>query len=228
MASKSNTATRSSVSRKRKEKARVDRFNHNVVEGDGLFFFKCRSVASTLKPLFSRYQSLTAENQALRGYSSNGILDLTNQKEIKTSGVNLIGFLVPIAQNQTESNKLVPNRKHTSNWGETVPYATAAIKRVNNGNKSHAIGCKVDGRARQRLLWIIVESKCTLDDIVMFGKVKDKKHVFMYSMQIYGLQAEVCNLKFVDRGFYVNVTCLDLSLMNNLKGFSDNTVKWVQ
>lgn len=76
-----HVATRSSVSRKRKEKARVDRFNHNVVEGDGLFFFKCRSVASTLKPLFSRYQSLTAENQALRGYSSNGILDLTNQKE---------------------------------------------------------------------------------------------------------------------------------------------------
>lgn len=75
---------------------------------------------------------------------------------------------------------------------------------------------------------LVAECKCTLDDIVTSGKLKGYKFVEIPGMQLFGIQANVCYLKLVDRGLYVNTLGLDLSLPNNLETFSNNLIFWVR
>ncbi|GAA5815974.1 hypothetical protein MFLAVUS_009493 [Mucor flavus] len=132
------------------------------------------------------------------------------------------------------------------NWGETSTDTTAVVKRINNDNKPHTIGCKVDGRIVCKLSKVVdtchveaarasysldkihsgsfklaAESKCMTDDIAMSGKLKKQKAVVLQNMQIFGKQAEVCALKFVDRGLYVNRVKLDLPSCSKIFGRGD-------
>ncbi|KAI9354018.1 hypothetical protein BD770DRAFT_139152 [Pilaira anomala] len=96
------------------------------------------------------------------------------------------------------------DKKLSINWGETVPETTTAVKRHNNNNnnKQNTIGCKVDGRIVCKLPKIVdtchieaakatvtnaklysdkfkqaAECKCTLDDMIISGKLKGYKFV---------------------------------------------------
>lgn len=138
-------------------------------------------------------------------------------------------------------------------WGETSTDTTTVVKRANNDNKPHTIGCKVDGRVVCQVSKVVdtchiesarasadfgkvvsdkcklaVESKCTIDDIVVSGKLTKKRSISMQNLQIFGLQAITCTLKFVDRGFYVNCFDYDLSFSNNLRLFADNAMLWIR
>ncbi|CAO3656474.1 unnamed protein product [Mucor fragilis] len=41
------------------------------------------------------------------------------------------------------------------NWGETSTDTTTAVKRINNDNKPHTTGCKVDGRIVCRMSKVV-------------------------------------------------------------------------
>lgn len=45
----------------------------------------------------------------------------------------------------------------------------------------------------------------------MSGKLKKQKAIILQNMQIFGIQAGVCVLKFIDRNLYVNNAEFDLS-----------------
>jgi hypothetical protein len=138
-------------------------------------------------------------------------------------------------------------------WGETSTDTTTAVKCINNNNKPHTIGCKVDGRIVCQVSKVVdtchvesarasadfgkvisdkfklaVETKCTIDDIVMSGKLTRERIISMQSLQIFGLQAITCSLNFLDRGFYVNCVDYDLSFSKNLSLFADNVIMWIR
>ncbi|KAI9258458.1 hypothetical protein EDC94DRAFT_613879 [Helicostylum pulchrum] len=143
--------------------------------------------------------------------------------------------------------------EHYVNWEETSTDTTTTVKRINNDNKPHAIGCKVDGRIVCKVSKVVdtchveaarassssekiyndksklaAESKCTIDDMVMSGKLKKQKAIILQHMQIFGIQAEVCALKFIDRGLYVNRVEFDLSLCTSLNLFADKLIMWIR
>ncbi|GAA5816876.1 hypothetical protein MFLAVUS_010410 [Mucor flavus] len=139
------------------------------------------------------------------------------------------------------------------NWGETSTDTTTAVKRINNDNKPHTIGCKVDGRIVCKVSEVVdtchveaarasssldkihsdkfklaAESKCTIDDMVMSGKLKNQKAIILQNMQIFGILAEVCTLKLIDCGLYVNRVEFDLSLCTSLNLFADKLIMWIR
>ncbi|CAO3688097.1 unnamed protein product [Rhizopus stolonifer] len=139
------------------------------------------------------------------------------------------------------------------NWGETSTDTSTAVKRINNDNKPHTIGCKVDGRIVCKVSKVVdtchveaarasssfekiysdkfklaAESKCIVDDLVMSGKLKKQKAIILQNMQTFGIQAGVCALKFIDRGLYVNSVEFDLSLCSSLNLFADKLIMWIQ
>lgn len=139
------------------------------------------------------------------------------------------------------------------NRGETTKNATIAVKKINNNNQAHTIGCKVDGRIVCKVSKVIdtclVEAarvpatqekvqddkfklaaklKCAIDDLVVSGDIKKQKAIVSNSMQVFGIQAEVCALKLIDRGLYVNDVQADLSLCRDLNAFANNMTTWIR
>lgn len=139
------------------------------------------------------------------------------------------------------------------NWGETSIETTTTVKRFNNDNMPHTIGCKVDGRIVCKVSKVVdtchieaarasvdsgkiyndkfklaAETKCSIDDIAMSVKLEKTTAIIMNNMQIFGIQAEVCSLKLIDNGLYVNCVDFDLSLSNNLDLFSAKLVMWIR
>ncbi|KAL0089447.1 hypothetical protein J3Q64DRAFT_1728702 [Phycomyces blakesleeanus] len=140
-----------------------------------------------------------------------------------------------------------------ANWGETSADTTAAVKRINNDNEPHTIGCKVDGRIVCKVSKVVAtchpetarasysfekiysdkfklaaESKCTVNDLVMLGKPKKQKTIILQNMQMFGIQVDLCALKFIDRSLYVNSVGFDLSLYSSLNLFVDKLIMWIR
>lgn len=132
-----------------------------------------------------------------------------------TSDVSELDFMIKLWGEILEL--LIANDKNLFvKWGETSTDTTTAIRRSNNNNRPHTIGCKVDGRivcqvsktvdtchiesARASAGYkkvisdkfkLAAEAKCTIDDIVMSGKLHKESSVKLQSLQIFGLQANV-------------------------------------
>jgi hypothetical protein len=71
------------------------------------------------------------------------------------------------------------------------------------------------------------EYKCTVDDIVISGQLKEQKCVMIQNIQIFGLLAEKCSFKFVDRGLHVSMMEFDLSLGTSFQSFGKDLLVWV-
>jgi hypothetical protein len=112
---------------------------------------------------------------------------------------------------------------------------------VNNNNKPHAIGCKVDGRILCKVNKVPVENvdicqieaakstnenkkvhgdkaklavelKCLVDDVVLRPKFEARgKYQSIQNLQLCGIQGEVCDLALVDFGLYIHRYDYDLS-----------------
>ncbi|PHZ17071.1 uncharacterized protein RHIMIDRAFT_288052 [Rhizopus microsporus ATCC 52813] len=163
-----------------------------------------------------------------------------------TGKVSEFDFMIKLREEVLEL--MVGNDKELYiKWGETSTDTTTAVKRINNNNKPYTIGFNVDrrriacqvlrvvdichvesaraftnfGKVASDKFKLAAETKCTIDDIVMSGKITKQRIISMQSLQIFGLQAITSTLNFLDRGFYVNCLDYDLSFSNKFSLFAD-------
>ncbi|KAL9537803.1 hypothetical protein MBANPS3_011445 [Mucor bainieri] len=137
-------------------------------------------------------------------------------------------------------------------WGESVPDATTAIKLVNNNNKSHTIGCKIDGRilykdnqsidfchmeasktkcteskVQKDKVKLAIETKCSLDSIISKSTQPTlKRSITLPNLVISGIEAQANSLALVDYGLYVSSVMFDLSLPDNITLFGEEMTTW--
>lgn len=137
-------------------------------------------------------------------------------------------------------------------WGESVPAATTVIKLLNNNNKPHTVGSKVDGRVLSRedqsldfchieasrtlctesklqhdKVKLAIETKCSLDSILLKSNYPTiNNRPALPNMQISGIKARVYTLALVDSGLYASSVVFDLSLPENIVLFTEKMELW--
>lgn len=78
-------------------------------------------------------------------------------------------------------------------------------------------------------LKLVIESKVIVDHIVNFLPAKHQMiDVSVPSIQISGLQAEICSLRLVDSGLYVHDIDFDISLPPSVTSFGDTLIDWTR
>jgi hypothetical protein len=142
-------------------------------------------------------------------------------------------------------------------WGESVSSTSTNIKKANNDNKKHTIGCKVDGRILCKInslneafdicqieaaksttdsakvftdrTKLAIESKCIVDDIVSKPSfITTNSSYGIQNVQIAGIQADTSTLKLIDNGLYVHIPDFDISLKPNVLQFASILSTWVR
>ncbi|GAA5797442.1 hypothetical protein HPULCUR_002826 [Helicostylum pulchrum] len=141
-------------------------------------------------------------------------------------------------------------------WGESTSQQTTNAKLSNNGNTANTIGLKVDARIITKSpssdpadllnleaskdsndsskilsdnLKLAIESKVIVDHIVDFlPENHQMKYVSVQSIQISGLQAEICSLRLVDSGLYVHDIDFDISLPPSVISFGETLIGWTE
>lgn len=135
---------------------------------------------------------------------------------------------------------------------------TTKTKCVNNNDKPHTIGCKVDGRLlcivdkahiddidichfetarstknnkkiRDDKAKLAIETKCLIDNVFLQPNFDARgKNRPIQNLQLCGTQGEVCSLALIDFGLYIHRYEYDISMKRSLLDFSDVLLSWIR